>query len=291
MNNVNIVKDCVSEITHMMVDGALVAGTAAAQYSSAVETDLVHTEADTSNTVAASSAEDLAGIITLINELKGDYNTHRVSDVFHVAADTVNAVAAADAAGANWAAASVSVLALINEEKADYTAHLSAAGIHSDTDLVDIISSPDATTEATSITLGNELLTDYNLHCAAVSVKDTDKVVFTKTLDTGAKAGISELHCFLTATLKASAADTTGNYKWQARSSGGTWVDLHTANSHADLGTSEADKVVQGYRFVVEHLRTYPIDIRLIIQSEDDVKTVFGKVKNDSYVSVKLKKE
>lgn len=120
--------------------------------------DLVHKEKDTTNVVTSANASDQSTLEDLLNEIKADYNAHRISTTFHNAADTTNVVTSADAT--NLATA----LTLANEIKLDFNAHRVLAGVHTKNDPVNKIVSPDATTLATCITLANEIKTDYNTH-------------------------------------------------------------------------------------------------------------------------------
>lgn len=100
--------------------------------------------------------------IDLVNELKADYNAHRVLTTasVHGAADTTNVTAAADATTLATA------YTLANELKVDYEAHrvLTAGSVHGGADSTNTISAANATTLATLITLVNELRTDFEAH-------------------------------------------------------------------------------------------------------------------------------
>lgn len=124
---------------------------------------IVHDVNDTTNAVTAADATNQATLNTLLNEIKTDYNAHRVSTTFHDAADSTNVVASADATDA---ATSVT---LANEIKADYNAHRSQSDVHPHDDSANAVSSADATDEASCITLANEIKTDYNAHLTATA--------------------------------------------------------------------------------------------------------------------------
>ena len=124
---------------------------------------LVHDVNDTTNPVTSSDATNQTTLNTLLNEIKTDYNAHRVSTTFHDAADSTNAVTSADATDA---ATSVT---LANEIKTDYNAHRSQADVHPHDDSANEVTSADATNEATCITLANEIKTDYNAHLTATA--------------------------------------------------------------------------------------------------------------------------
>jgi len=77
---------------------------------------------DAANTVTSADADDQAKLNTLLNEMKGDYNTHRASATFHWNADTTHVVASADATDLP------SSLILVNEILDDYNKHAGKAG-------------------------------------------------------------------------------------------------------------------------------------------------------------------
>lgn len=124
---------------------------------------------------------------------------------------------------------------------------------------------------------------------------DEDKEVFKSTLDKGFIGDLFELVFGLTLAIKAGSATADVKYKWQARNKDGAWVDLHDYMTIADVGTSYEgnERTMPGYRTPEDHvpnLNTYPIDVRLIIQSNETTPGVAtAKVKNSSYVEVKLK--
>lgn len=103
---------------------------------------------------------DLA--ITLANELKADYEAHRVltAGSVHGAADSTNVVSAADATDL------ASSLTLANEIKVDYEAHriLTAGSVHGAADSTNAVTAADATDLDTLITLVNDLRTQYEAH-------------------------------------------------------------------------------------------------------------------------------
>ena len=119
---------------------------------------------------------------------------------------------------------------------------------------------------------------------------DTDYTVLELTLDNGQASDILKLDLGLTLAIKAGNATADVKYKWQARNKSGTWVDLHDYSTKADIGTDYKEYTVSGYKFPVTNLNSYPIDIRLVIQSNETTPGVAtAKVKNSSYVKVELK--
>lgn len=120
---------------------------------------------------------------------------------------------------------------------------------------------------------------------------DTDYEIFTLTLDNGNIGDIEELIFGLTIALKAGSATADLIYKWQARNKSGTWVDITAAIAKANINTTYVEYTASGYRVAgVTNLDKYPIDIRLLVQSNEVVPGVATcKVKNSSFVTVKIK--
>lgn len=120
---------------------------------------------------------------------------------------------------------------------------------------------------------------------------DEDKEAFILTLDKGFTGDIDTLIFGLTMAIKAGSVTADVKYKWQARNKDGTWVDLHDYVTLADVGTSYVEKTRPGYRIEgVTNLDTYPIDIHLVIQSNETTPGVAtAKVKSSSHVIVEVK--
>ena len=119
---------------------------------------------------------------------------------------------------------------------------------------------------------------------------NADYVVLEKTLDNGQSGDIFEIVLGLTLAIKAGSATADVKFKWQARNKAGTWVDLHDYVTLADVNTTYVERTVSGYKFPVTNLDSYPIDIRLVIQSNEVSPGVAtAKVKNSSHVEVTLK--
>lgn len=103
----------------------------------------VHGAADATNIVAAPAATNLATAITLLNELRGDYEAHRilVAGGEHGAADATNALTAPAATDGATAAA------LANDLKAKFNSHrvLVTASVHGSQDTTNVVSTANAT--------------------------------------------------------------------------------------------------------------------------------------------------
>jgi len=122
---------------------------------------------------------------------------------------------------------------------------------------------------------------------------DTDTEAFKLTLDNTQIGTIHRLTLGLTCALKAASATADVKYKWQARNKGASaWVDLLGFQTTAGIGTSYVEYTVSGYFIAtVTNLDTYPIEIRLVVQSNEsagDGGACTAKVKNGSFVSVEL---
>ena len=139
-----------SDGSHTAIDGSTVA---------------VHKIDDVVNPASSADATDQATLNTLLNEIKADYNAHRVSTAYHSAADTTNVVDAADASN------EATSVTLANQIKAKYNAHRSQSGVHLNDDAYNEVTSANATNLATAQTLANEIKADYNLHLVTTNSK------------------------------------------------------------------------------------------------------------------------
>ena len=122
---------------------------------------------------------------------------------------------------------------------------------------------------------------------------DTDVVIATATIEPitigggpGGQGTILEVEFGLTAGLKAvSSATADLIWKWQARNKDGTWVNLHTAVTETNIGTTEVERTRSG-RFTPEtNFNAMPCDIKLILQC-NETNEGRGRVKNSSYIKV-----
>lgn len=106
--------------------------------------------------------DPLPNLIAQLNDLKAQYNAHRVltAGSVHGAADSTNVVSAADATTQETA------YTLANAIKTAYEAHrvLTAGSVHGAADSTNTVSAADATTLATLVALTEELVVDYEAH-------------------------------------------------------------------------------------------------------------------------------
>lgn len=116
---------------------------------------------------------------------------------------------------------------------------------------------------------------------------DTDVAIETITVKPPALGAMLEVEFGLTAAFKAvSSATADLIYKWQARNKGGTWVDLHTAVTKTDIGTSYVEETRSGRFKAVTSFDSFPFEVRLVLQC-NEANQGRAKVKNSSYVRVK----
>jgi hypothetical protein len=116
---------------------------------------------------------------------------------------------------------------------------------------------------------------------------NTDVEVERVTIRPPALGEMIEVEFGLTAAFRAVSSSTADlTYKWQARNKGGTWVDLHTAVTKADIGTSYIEETRSGRFKPVADFNSLPFEVRLVIQC-DEANQGRAKVKNSSYVRVK----
>jgi len=86
--------------------------------------------ADSTNVLVAAVPTDLATCITAVNELKTQYNLHRVMTSCHPVADSTNVVSSADADDLP------KTITLANEIKTDLNAHMAAAFVSDAIELI-----------------------------------------------------------------------------------------------------------------------------------------------------------
>ena len=100
-----------------------------------------------------------------------------------------------------------------------------------------------------------------------------------------------EVEFGLTAAFRAvSSATADLTYKWQARNKGSFtgegWVDLHSAVTKTDIGTTYVEETRSGRFKTVADFDSVPFEVRLIIQC-NEANEGRARVKNSSYVRVK----
>ncbi len=96
-----------------------------------------------------------------------------------------------------------------------------------------------------------------------------------------------EVEFGLTAAFRAvSSATADIIYKWQVRNKGGTWVDLHTAVTKTNVGTTYVEETRSGRFKTVANFNALPFEARLILQCNEENEGR-AKIKNSSYVRVK----
>jgi hypothetical protein len=100
-----------------------------------------HTVADATNTVTLAAATDRTTAIALINEIRGDYEAHRVlvgGGPVHTIADATNTIVAPAATTDTMA------VTLANEIKAKFNLHRAQAGVHALNDADNVVTVADA---------------------------------------------------------------------------------------------------------------------------------------------------
>ncbi len=115
---------------------------------------------------------------------------------------------------------------------------------------------------------------------------DTDVEVESVTIKPPALGAMIEVEFGLTAAFRAvSSATADLIYKWQARNKGGTWVDLHSAVTKTDIGTTYVEETRSGRFKPVANFDSVPFEVKLIIQC-NEANEGRAKIKNSSYVRV-----
>ena len=115
---------------------------------------------------------------------------------------------------------------------------------------------------------------------------DTDVEVENITIKPPALGALLEVEFGLTAAFRAvSSATADLTYKWQARNKGGTWVDLHSAVTKTDIGTTYVEETRSGRFKTAANFDSLPFEVRLLIQC-NETDEGRARVKNSSYVRV-----
>jgi len=116
---------------------------------------------------------------------------------------------------------------------------------------------------------------------------DVDVEVESVTIKPPALGEMIEVEFGLTAAFRAvSSATADLTYKWQVRNKGGTWVDLHSAVTKTDIGTTYVEETRSGRFKTVANFDSLPFEVRLMIQC-NEANEGRAKVKNSSCVRVK----
>jgi len=116
---------------------------------------------------------------------------------------------------------------------------------------------------------------------------DVDVEVESVTIKPPALGEMIEVEFGLTAAFRAvSSATADLTYKWEVRNKGGTWVDLHSAVTKTDIGTTYVEETRSGRFKTVANFDSLPFEVRLIIQC-NEANEGRAKVKNSSCVRVK----
>ncbi len=116
---------------------------------------------------------------------------------------------------------------------------------------------------------------------------DVDVEVENITIKPPALGAMVEVEFGLTAAFRAvSSATADLTYKWQVRNKGGTWVDLHSAVTKTDIGTTYVEETRSGSFKTVANFDSMPFEVRLVIQC-NEANEGRARVKNSGYVRAK----
>jgi len=115
---------------------------------------------------------------------------------------------------------------------------------------------------------------------------NTDVTVLSKLINPVLEGEILLVEFGLTADFKAVSSDTADLiWKWQARNKDGTWVDLHSAVTETNIGTTYKSRTRSGYFTHEANFQNVPFEVRLILQC-NELNEGRARVKNSSYVRV-----
>jgi len=116
---------------------------------------------------------------------------------------------------------------------------------------------------------------------------DVDVEVESVTLKPPALGEMIEVEFGLTAAFRAVSSGTADLiYKWQARNKGGTWVDLHSAVTKSNIGTTYVEETRSGRFKTVANFDSIPFEVRLIIQC-NEANEGRARIKNSSCIRLK----
>jgi hypothetical protein len=200
----------------------------------------IHAAADATNVIAAADATDQGTANTLLNELKTDFNAHRVivGSSEHIGADVTNTVTAADATDL------ATSITLVNEIKAAYNAHLALNGAtgHYGPDVVNTVPVADAADLAGVVALANAIKVAYTAHIANISAGSLTSVV-----DNGAFTGTDAL---VGATITFAAATTTADLQGLSRTVVGSSANVLYLNTPLPTSPAIGDTFTLAYTVI-----------------------------------------
>jgi hypothetical protein len=132
-------------------------------------------------------------------------------------------------------------------------------------------------------------LTSDGIQWSAEKTTSTDvyETVEEVTVSPPALGPVIEFEFGLTCAVKSSGTSESVLFKWQARNSGGSWVDLHSEATYPANASAYKEYTYSGRLKPAANFNNMPFDIRLQIKSGSAVgENAIGKTKNSSYVRV-----
>jgi len=107
------------------------------------------------------------------------------------------------------------------------------------------------------------------------------------TISPPAPIKVFEFEFGLTCAVRSSGTLESVLFKWQARNTGGTWVDLHPEVTYPADASAYKEFTYSGRFKPVANFDALPFDVRLVIKSGvAGGEAAIGKAKNSSYVKV-----
>ena len=120
-------------------------------------------------------------------------------------------------------------------------------------------------------------------HITAIAYETVEEV----TVSPPALGSVIEFEFGLTCAVKSSSTVESVLFKWQARNSGGSWVDLHSEVTYTANASAYREYTYSGRFQSAANFNGVPFDIRLQIKSgAAGGENAVGKTKNSSYVRV-----
>ena len=136
---------------------------------------------------------------------------------------------------------------------------------------------------------GKGNLTSDGVQWSAEKTTSTDgyETVEEVTVSPPALGSVIEFEFGLTCAVKSSSTAESVLFKWQARNSGGSWVDLHSEVTYAANASTYREYTYSGRFQPATNFNSVPFNIRLQIKSgAAGGENAVGKTKNSSYVKI-----
>jgi len=122
---------------------------------------------------------------------------------------------------------------------------------------------------------------------AEVTTDSADwKAVEIASIDFGITADIIEVEFALSMRIKSTGATKDVLYKWQARNTGGTWIDLMPEQTKAASAAAYETFTWSGRCAICAEFGKMPFQVQLLIKREDATENAVAQIFGSSYIAV-----